>query len=197
MSYYAYTIEPMPRTDLFAKRDHNPATEYIGHNGIYLDPIPAKTWTKLPEHFKSLRHRDRADKQGTPYHVFISEIVEANRVRLEPRGVIFLDHEPTAEERAALEAQAAENNLKYRLGCVEEYETAMKEAEVNGRTYRASTYVTECYKELDMERPGSVEALRAQRQPGEAAADRFAASLEKVFERFLERVSAARPHAKG
>jgi flagellar biosynthesis/type III secretory pathway protein FliH len=182
-NFWVYSVEPMPRVDLFATRDHNPANEYIGYNGIYIAPVEPKTWTRIPDKFRSLRHRDRTDKQGTTYHVFDDEIVKANQERLRPRGVLFTDHEPTAEERKELEERAAKLNMQFRLDTIQSYEEAMREAEANGRTVKAPTYVKECYELLGMPRPGSAEAIRAQRQPGEDVADRIVAALEKLLSR--------------
>jgi len=182
-NFYVYSVEPMPRTDLFEKRDYNPQNDYIAYNSIYLEPIPAKTWTRIPDKFRSLRHHDRTDKQGHPYHVFDDEIVKANQARLRPRGVLFTDHEPTAAEKAELESNAAKLNMQFRLDAIQSYEEAMREAEANGRTVKAPTYVKECYELLGMPRPGSAEAIRAQRQPGEDVADRIVAALEKLLSR--------------
>jgi hypothetical protein len=180
-NFWVYSVEPMPRTDLFAKRDYNPTNDYIAFNSIYLDPIPAKTWVQIPDRFRSLRHHDRTDRQGHVYHVFADEIVKANQARLAPRGVVFTDHEPAADEKVTLEKEALEANMSFRLDQIQFYEESVKEAEANGRSLKANTYVKECYEVLGMERPGSVQALRAQRQPGEAVADRFAAAMEKLL----------------
>lgn len=193
MSYYVYSVEPMPRVDLFSKRDYNPINDYISYNSIYIDPIAAKTWTVLPDRMKSLRHHDRTDRQGHVYHVFADELVKANAERMRPRGVVFLDHEPTAAERPALEKEAMELNMQFRLDAIQFYEESMKEAESQGRTLKANTYVKECYTILGMERPGSVESIRAQRQPGEAAADRFAAALEKLVAHLTPKTAKAEP----
>jgi len=184
-TYYVYSHEPMPRTDLFAARDYNPANDYIGYNSLYIPPITAREWTALPDRMQSLRHQDRSDKQGHKYHVFADEIVKANEERLKPRGVIFLDHEPSANERTVLGAEAEKRNLAFRLACIQDYEMALREAEAQGRTLRPLTYVKECYQVLGMERPGSVEALRAQRQPGEVVADRFTKALEALVEKLV------------
>jgi hypothetical protein len=187
-TFYVYSHEPMPRTDLFEKRDYNPANDYIAFNGVWLNPVPAKTWTAIPDRIRSVRHRDRSDKAGTPYHVFADELVSANRERLGPRGVIFTDHLPDGAEKAELEATAEARNLQFRLDLIQQYEEALKEAEANGRTVKANTYLTECYNIAGMERPGSVEALRAQRQPGEAVANRLVEALEQL----VNKMSAAR-----
>lgn len=179
-NYWIYSVEPMPRVDLFDKRDYNPTNDYIGFNSIYLPPLAAKTWTPIESKFKSLRHHDRADRQGHVYHVFDDEIVKANKERLRPRGVFFLDHEPTAAEKSAIAKEALELNMQFRLDQIQFYEESLKEAEAQGRSLKANTYVRECYELLGMERPGSVAAIRAQRQPGEAVADRFTAAMEKL-----------------
>lgn len=187
-TFYVYSVEPMPRVDLHMKRDYNPLNDRIAYNGIYLPPIEAKTWTKIEDRFKSLRHHDRTDKAGHVYHVFADEIVKANQERLRPRGVVFLDHEPTSAECVELAQQALSLNMQFRLDTIQGYEEAMKEAEANGRTLKANTYVRECYELLNMEQPGSVAALRAQRQPGEAAAERFASAIEGAVERVLAKL---------
>lgn len=189
-NFWIYSVEPMPRTDLFSSRDYNPTNDYVAYNGIYLEPVPAKQWTRIPDKFKSLRHRDRTDKQGTTYHVFDDEIVKANQERLRPRGVLFTDHEPTAVEKAELEDRAAKLNMQFRIDAIQQYEEAMREAEANGRTLKANTYVRECYELLQLPRPGSAEAIRAQRQPGEDVADRIVAALERLLSRKVEAPSA-------
>lgn len=181
-TYYVYSVEPMPRVDLFATRDYNPTNDYIAYNSIYLEPVPARTWTRIPDKFRSLRHRDRTDKQGTTYHVFDDEIVKANQERLRPRGVLFTDHEPTAAERAELEERAAKLNMEFRIAAIQTYEEGLREAEANGRTLRANTYTRECYKLVGLPMPGSAEAIRAQRQPGEDVADRIVAALVRLLE---------------
>jgi len=183
--YFVYSHEELPRTDLFTSRDYNPGNDWIAYNGIHIGVVPAKTWTKVPDRLRSVRHVDRADKQGHPYHVFADEIAKANAERLKPRGVIFLDHAPTDAEKAELEALAETRNLQFRMDAVQVYEETLKVAESQGHTLKANTYVKECYKLLGMERPNSIEAARAQRQPGEAAAERIATALESVFTRLL------------
>jgi hypothetical protein len=155
---------------------------------------------QIPDRFRSLRHHDRTDRQGHVYHVFADEIVKANEERLGPRGVLFSDHEPTAAEKTELEKEALERNLAFRLDQIQFYEESAKEAEANGKALKANTYVKECYEVLGMERPGSVQALRAQRQPGEAVADRFAAAMEKLIAHLSQpkpETPAVKPSFKG
>ena len=180
--YWVYSVEPMPRTDLFSKRDYNPINDYISYNGIYLDPIPAKTWVKIPDRFRSLRHHDRTDKQGHVYHVFADEIVKANRERMGARGTIFTDHEPTAAEKPVLEKTALDANVEFRLAAIQHYEDQVREHETgNPARTKPTSYELECYEVLGMERPYSVAAFKSQRDPGAAAATRFAEALEKLL----------------
>jgi hypothetical protein len=192
-TFFIYSVEPMPRTDLFSKRDYNPTNDYIAYNGVYLPPLEAKTWTPVVDRIQSLRHLDRADKQGHKYHVFADELVKANQERLRPRGVVFLDHEPTATEKADIAKEALELNMQFRLDTIQFYEESAKEAEAQGRSLKAGTYVKECYQILGMEQPGSVAALRAQRQPGEAVADRFAAAMEQLVKHLTAKAEPAKP----
>lgn len=180
-NFWVYSVEAMPRVDLFNKRDYNPANDYIAFNGIYLPPIAAKTWTRIDDRFRSLRHHDRTDKQGHVYHVFADEIVKANQERLRPRGVIFTDHEPTAAEKSTLEQDALNANLQFRMEAIQFYEDQVREHETgNPARTKPTTYELECYEVLGMERPYSVAAFKSQRQPGEAVAERFSAALEKL-----------------
>ena len=190
-NYFVYSVEPMPRVDLFGKRDYNPANDYIAYNGIYLPPIAAKTWTRIDDRFASLRHHDRTDKQGHRYHVFADEIVKANQERLRPRGVMFTDHEPTAAEKAQLEQEALNNNLQFRMEVIQFYEDQVREHETgNPARTKPTTYELECYEVLGMERPYSVAAFKSQRQPGEAVAERFAAAMEQLIKHLQPKAEA-------
>jgi hypothetical protein len=196
-NYYVYSVEPMPRTDLFGK-NYNPNNDYIAYNGIYLPPIEAKTWTKIDDRFRSVRHHDRTDRQGHAYHVFADEIVKANRERLLPRGILFTDHEPTTAEKDELEKKALDLNVQFRLEAIQHYEDQVREHDTGnpGRT-KPTTYELECYEVLGMERPHSVAAFKSQRDPGAAAAIRFAEAMEKLLEQLKGGTSAAKTHPSG
>jgi len=176
----------MPRIDLFGQRDYTPDNDWIGFNGVNIGPVPAKEWMKLPDRIKSLRHHDRTDRQGHTYHVFADEIVKANQHRT-PRGVIFLDHEPTAAEKVELEAQATKANIQFRMEAIQFYEDQVREHDTgNPARTKPTTYELECYELLGVERPGSIAAFKSQRQPGEAVAERFAAQMEKLINLLME-----------
>lgn len=198
--YWIYSVEPMPRVDLFSTRDYTPDNDWIGYNGVHIGPVPAKTWVNLPQRIKSLRHHDRTDRQGHPYNVFADEIVKANRARHAPRGVIFTDHEPTAAEKAILEKQALEANTQFRMETMQRYEDAVREHDTgNPSRTKPTSYELECYELLGIERPGSVAAFKSQRQPGEAVAERFAAAMEKLVAHLsgIGGSSAAKAHPAG
>jgi hypothetical protein len=182
-TYWVYSVEPMPRVDLFGARDYTPDNDWISFNGVHIGAVPAKTWMQLPSRIKSLRHHDRTDRQGHVYHVFADEIVKANQHRAN-RGVIFLDHEPTAKEKLTLEARALEANTQFRMEAMQRYEDSVREHDTgNPSRTKPTSYELECYELLGIERPGSVAAFKSQRQPGEAVAERFTAAMEKLIER--------------
>lgn len=180
-TYFVYSVEQMPRFDLAGKRGYTVDNDYIHYNGIHLPTIEAKTWTRIDDRFKSLRHHDRTDRQGHTYHVFADEIVKANSERLRSRGVLFIDHEPTAAEKTRLEREALELNTQFRLETIQHYEDQVREHETgNPARTKPTPYELECYEVLGMERPYSVAAFKSQRDPGGAAANRFAEALEKL-----------------
>lgn len=195
--YWMYSVEPMPRLDLVAtgKRDYTPDNDWIGFNGVHIGPVPAKTWVRIPDRLKSLRHHDRTDRQGHVYHVFADEIVKANQVRHAPRGVIFTDHEPSAEERTRLEKEAQAANVQFRMEAMQHYEDQVREHDTgNPARTKPTTYELECYELMGVERPGSVQAFKSQRQPGDAVAERILAALEKLLAGRDGGTSAAKAH---
>jgi hypothetical protein len=196
-NYWVYTVEPMPRVDLFGARDYTPDNDWISFNGIHIGAIPAKTWVQIPSRFKSVRHHDRTDRQGHVYHVFADEIVKANQHRAS-RGVVFTDHEPSVEEKAALEKKAMEANTQFRMEQMQRYEDSVREHDTgNPSRTKPTTYELECYELLGIERPGSVAAFKSARQPGEAVAERFAAAMEKLIAHLGGGTGAAKAHTPG
>jgi len=180
-NFYVYSVEQMPRFDLAGKRGYTVDNDYIHFNGIHLPTLEAKTWTRIDDRFRSVRHHDRTDRQGHVYHVFADELVKANTERMRPRGVLFTDHEPSAEEKRRLEQEALELNTQFRLETIQHYEDQVREHETgNPARTKPTPYELECYEVLGMERPYSVAAFKSQRDPGGAAANRFAEALEKL-----------------
>lgn len=192
MSYYIYSEEAFPNEELQGKPGYSP--ERLMHAGIQL-AVHAKTWTKLPDRFSSVRHKDWVNRAGERYIVTIEDIVKPLEARFGNRGVIFLDHEPSAHEKAKFEHEAHEANLAYRMAAVEWYENQRHEKEVSGtgRT-RPTPYEDQCYQILGLTKPYSVEAMRAQRHPGEAVGEQIVAALERLDARRAEQ-AAAKPAA--
>ena len=181
MSWFAYSPEAIPSGNLAGKPGYTPET--LRWNGISII-LKEKEWTKFPDNFYYVRHKDWKDKQGTREHVAGEDIMASLKVRANERGVIMLDHEPTTQEKRELEKQAADANLAFRMRVVEEYENAVREKEVtgHGRT-KPTPYEDECYSMLGLTKPYSVEAMRAQRHPGEAVGEQIVAALERLAKR--------------
>lgn len=187
MSYWLYSVESFPNAELQGKSGYSP--EYLMHAGIQLT-LQAKTWTKLPDRFSSVRHKDWANRAGERYIVTVEDIIKPLEARFASRGVIFLDHEPSAAEKAKYEKEAHEVNLAHRMAAVEWYENQRHEKEVTGQgRTRPTPYEDQCYQILGLTKPYSVEAMRAQRHPGEAVGEQIVAALERLDAR---RVSEAK-----
>lgn len=175
MSYWIYSSESFPHDKLMGKAGYTP--EYLQWAGVQLI-VPEKRWFEIQDKWGILRHKDRADKQGHVEYAFATDVVKGLRARFEPRGVIFLDHEPSHAEKKALEAVSLELNLKFRRDAIDFYESQRHDKEVTGtgRT-KPTPYEDECYTLLDLEKPYSVEAFKALRRPGEEAAQRIADAI--------------------
>lgn len=184
MSYFIYSTEPLPNPALMGKPGYTPDGEYIQHGGFRLSQLPAKTWLKLPDREFTIRHRDWMDRKGTRESIYMEDIAPAIKTKVEGRGVILLDHEPSAEEKKALEQKSEETHLAFRMKCVEWYENQVREKEVTGHGRTNPTpYENECYEILGLTKPYSVEAMRAQRHPGEAVGEQIVAALDRLEQR--------------
>jgi hypothetical protein len=184
MSYYIYSHEPLPNPDLMGKAGYTPDSERIAHGGFSISYLPPNTWVKLPEREHTIRHRDWLDKKGTRETIYIEDLIPALRTKTEARGVIILDHEPTEEEKKKYGQQSAETNEAFRMKCVEWYENQVREKEVTGHGRTTPTpYENMCYETLGLTKPYSVEAMRAQRHPGEAVGEQIVAALDRLEKR--------------
>lgn len=182
MAYWMFSPEALPNDKLFGKPGYTP--EFLMHAGVSLGQIKSGEWVKLPEGYSNIRHADWRDKKGTEDYVPASRIVKALDARFKSRGVVFIDHEPSREERITLEKQAHDINLVYRMSCVEQYEAQVREREVTGHGRTQPTpYEDQCYSVLGLTKPYSVEAMRAQRHPGEAVGEQIVAALERLEQR--------------
>lgn len=189
MSHYIYTTEAIPNEKLMGKPSYTP--EYIAAHGVQLAPLPAKQWVKLPDSWTNMVHKSWTDKAGTRERVFIDDIVKAITSRFNLRGVILIDHEPSAAEKKDFERQSEEANLAFRMKAVEWYENQVREKEVTGQGRTTPTaYENECYEVLGLTKPYSVEAMRAQRHPGEAVGEQIVAALDRLEKRRLQQPAA-------
>lgn len=182
MAWFIYSPEALPNPKFMGKPGYTPDGEYIRYNGVTLPILPEKTWMELPAYIPTLHHRDWTDKQGHAERVYIEQFKPVVNGRFAERGVIMLDHEPTDAEKSKLEPVALELNLKWRKQCVQWYEDQVREKEItgHGRT-KPTPYEDECYEILNLSKPYSVEAFKAQRRPGEEAAERIATAIAEAL----------------
>jgi len=193
-SYYIYSSESLPNPEMMGKAGYTPDSEWIGYAGFRMGVLPKNAWVKMPDKDRQLHHTSWLDRKGTTTVLYIDEIVNHIRnkpiflgdqqVTLESRGVFIVDHEPTGEEKVRLEKESKEANLAFRMKCVEWFENQVREKEVtgHGRT-RPTPYENECYEILGLTKPYSVEAMRAQRHPGEAVGEQIVAALDRLEQR--------------
>jgi hypothetical protein len=193
MPYWIYSHEALPNPDLMGKPGYTPDAEYIRHGGFTLAFLPAKTWTKLPDISRTIRHRDWTDRKGTPEAIHMEDIVKPLTEKFEKRGVVLLDHEPDAKEKAVYELKSENASRAFMMSQVEWYEGQVREKEVtgHGRT-KPTPYEDLCYSFLELTKPYSVEAMRAQRHPGEAVGEQIVAALDRLDKRRAEQQQEAK-----
>jgi hypothetical protein len=184
-----YSVESFPHEGLIGKPGYTP--EYAAHSGVQLT-VKGGEWSELPNRWTNVTHRDWMDKRGTRENILAEDITKAITSRFASRGFVILDHEPSAKEKEKIEKEAAEANLAHRMKAVEWYENQVREKEVtgHGRTH-PTPYEDECYTILGLTKPYSVEAMRAQRHPGEAVGEQIVAALDRLDKR--RRDEAAKP----
>jgi hypothetical protein len=181
MAWYVYSPETIPNPEMFGKPGYTP--EWLVWNGIQLPILTAGEWTKLPEGFRNVRHQNWKDRAGTAEYVETSGIMKAVESRWGRRGIVALDHEPTADEKTKIHAQAKRSNEAFRMKAIEFYEREADKSKARQGEYFPSPYVDECYELLGLVRPYSVEAMRAQRHPGEAVGEQIVAALGRLEQR--------------
>jgi hypothetical protein len=197
MPHFIYSPEELPNTAMLGKSGYTP--EWFIWNGVQLPVLNKGQWVKLPDNFYNTIHKDWRDR-GTRTHIAMEDIArQINGGRYGARGVVCMDHEPTAAEKVAIEASSAEKNMAFRMTIVEGYENAVREREITGKGRSMPTpYEDECYTILGLTKPYSVEAMRAARHPGEAVGDQIVSALNRLLERReAERSSAKEPVRKG
>lgn len=181
MSYWLYSIESFPHDKLIGKAGYTP--EYAHFAGIQLT-VEGKKWQELPNAWTNVTHKDWMDRKGTRERILTEDIIKAISTRFAGRGLTILDHEPTDTERKRVEKEAEEANFAFRMKAVEGYENQVREKEVTGHGRTNPTpYEDECYTILGLTKPYSVEAMRAQRHPGEAVGEQIVAALDRLDKR--------------
>jgi hypothetical protein len=189
MSHWVYSAESLPNEELIGKPGYNP--ECFMWGGIRL-PFK-KGWQKFPDTFTTIHRqswRDRpirdiiqmrdSDDEGKT----IKGLARVIEERYASRGVVVLDHEPQPSEKLKLQIAADEANLAFRMQLVEQYEERLKQRAVGELVpVKVTPYEDECYDILGLTKPYSVEALRAQRHPGQAVGEQIVAALDRLMTR--------------
>ena len=187
MSYWVYSPEDLPNPAMMGRSFYTP--EYIAHNGFQLPPLKKGEWTQLPNTYSTMRHRDWVDKQGVKDTVFIDEdfIQRLRDMGWEQRGFIFMDHKPSQVEAHQAQVESKRLNDVFRQRRIDDFEHEAKAREMRGAYVQPLPYVEECYEILGIAKPYSVEALKAQRQPGEEAALKIASAIKDALANSAER----------
>jgi hypothetical protein len=183
-NWYIYSHESLPDPDLMGVPGYTPDGEYIKHGGFSVGMMPEKAWMALPSRIPTIRHYDWTDRAGHKEFIYMEDIAPAIRTKFGKRGVVLLDHEPSEAEKKAVSADCEKLSLAFRMSQVEWYENQVREKEVTGtgRT-KPTPYEDKCYSILGLTKPYSVEALRAQRHPGEAVGEQIVAALDRLDQR--------------
>lgn len=182
MSWFIYSSEALPNPKFMGKPGYTPDGLYIRWGGIALPPIPAKTWVKLEDSYPTLRRRDWTDKRGEEVEIPIRRFKPIVDGRFAEMGVVMLDHEPSEAEKKSLEAVSHQENMKHRKRTVEFYEQQRDIAKAKQGSYPVNPYIDECYEMLGLDKPYSLEALEAQRNPGAQAAKNIAEAIKSALQ---------------
>lgn len=190
MPFFVYTSETLPNPEMFGKVGYTP--EWFRFHGVQLPVIKKGEWAKFPDNYFNLYHKDWRDRSGTRIHISgtdtegdkgerIAGMASVLAARWGERGVIVLDHPPTAEEKAKLEPLSEELNRDFRSRIIHNFENERQMAIARQGQRHPTPYEEECYELLNVTKPYSAEALRAARDPGGQAADRIADAIAKAL----------------
>jgi len=187
-NWFIYSHESLPDPELMGIPGYTPDSEYIKHGGFSVGLLPGGMWTSLPARTMTIRHHDWTDRAGHKEYIYMEDIAAAIRTRFEKRGVVLLDHEPTKDEQKTIAERCEKLSLAFRMSQVEWYENQVREKEVTGQGRTKPTpYEDKCYTVLGLTKPYSVEAMRAQRHPGEAVGRELVQAMEGVLTRLDQR----------
>lgn len=179
MSYWIWSSEALPNPKFLGKPRYTPDGSYIRWGGLALPYVPEKKWMKLPDSLSTIRRKDWKDRQGEEVEIPMRRFMPVVTSQFAEVGVIMLDHEPDEKEKAALEPVSRDLNLKWRKKQIEFFENQRDMAKARQGVYDPSPYVDECYEVLKMDKPYTVDALQALRDPGASAADRIATAISE------------------
>jgi hypothetical protein len=193
-NWFIYSHESLPDPDLMGTPGYTPDSEYIKHGGFSVGMLKGGEWMALPARIPTIRHYDWTDKAGHKEFIYMEDIAAPIRTKFDKRGVVLLDHEPSKEEQKEIAARSEKLSLAFRMSQVEWYENQVREKEVTGQGRTKPTpYEDKCYTILGLTKPYSVEAMRAQRHPGEAVGEQIVAALERLDKRREEEKKPKKP----
>lgn len=199
MTWYVYSHEALPNPKYMGKPGYTPDNDYIRYNGVCLPALPEKTWVELPDYFTVKRFESWRDRQGRTEEIrvdkFKNVVERLDDGRFHKRGVAIVDHKPSDYDQHVIEKECAARNLEFRKGIVEQFEENLRNRQITGvGRSKPTPYEDECFDVLDIPKPYSVEAMKAQRQPGREAAKEFGKEIVKAFQKLQE--ESARAAAK-
>lgn len=177
MGYFIYSNEALPNPAFLGKPRYTPDGSYIRWGGIALPYIPKQQWMALPESLNTIQRNDWKDRNGREVEISIRKFKPVVDSQFAEVGVIMLDHEPDVKEKETLQAVSKQLNLTWRKKQIEFFENQRDMAKARQGTYDPSPYVDECYEVLGMDKPYTVDALQALRDPGAKAAETIATAI--------------------
>ncbi len=177
MSYTIFSSEALPNPEMLGKPRYTPDGSYIRWGGVALPFIPKGQWMKLPDSLSTISRQDWKDRQGREVEIPMRRFKPVVDSQFAELGVIMLDHEPDEKEKLALEKVSNELNLKWRKKQIEFFENQRDVAKARQGVYDPSPYIDECYEVLKLDKPYTVDALQALRDPGSRAAESIAAAI--------------------
>lgn len=188
MPWYVYSSEELPNTQMMGKPRYSPDGEYIRWNSITMRVIdeqgkescivPKGRWAEVVDS-QTTHRRENWKAPRIEVEISAAKFKPIIDSRFSERGVIMINHAPSDAERKHLEAVSATTNSGFRKRAVEFFESQRKSAEARQGTYEPTPYIDECYEILGMRKPYSMEALRAQRDPGREAAIDIANAMKQ------------------
>jgi hypothetical protein len=171
--YWLYSPENFPHEGYQQGRNR----EYISACGVQIAPVKAAEWQQLKTGYVTIQFEDYQDKVGKQVVIVDHEIARHINEKFGNRGVLVVSDGDYQTKKDLLEEAAQKVNIDFRKRVVEEFEQTREEVKAQGRTYRPSGYIEECYDILQLPKPWSADTLMKQRDPGAAAAQQIADAI--------------------